>query len=213
MITMRAADLTTFIRVGIVLLIAYLVIAKFNPFILIVLFAIALILDGVDGYLAIFESSGGAITPSKYISGLLGNSKAMKEVKEAKLKTAKFAPYGPRLDIIGDRIVEYVLWIMFAFVHVVPLFVIFIIVIRNCAADGLMGLRGTSSKMKTRFARIMYASAPSRAAANILKFLTFSYLMLQYCAGYPAIVGQALVAILVVFSVVRGASEIYETFA
>ena len=55
--------------------------------------------------------------------------------------------------------------------------------------------------------------APSRAAANILKFLTFGYLMLQYVAGYPAAIGQALIAILVIFSVVRGASEIYESFA
>jgi len=211
MINMRAADLTTFIRVGIVLLVAYLILTHFNPFAAIALFAIALILDGVDGYLAIFESSKGAITLNKYVKALMGDAKVIKEVKEAKLKTAKLAPYGPRLDVIGDRIIEYILWILFAYVHVVPLFVIFIIVIRNCAADGLMGLKGTSSKMKTRFASIMYASAPSRAAANILKFLTFSYLMLQYVSGYPAIVGQVLITILVIFSVVRGASEIYET--
>lgn len=210
---MRAADLTTFIRVGIILLVAYLIVVGFNPFVSIALFAIALILDGVDGYLALFESSGGKISPSDYIHGLLGDKKIMKEVKEARLKTAKLAPYGPRLDVIGDRIIEYILWILFVYVHVVPLFVLFIIVIRNCAADGLMGLKGTSSKMKSSFARIMYASAPSRAAANILKFLTFSYLMLQYVSGYPAIAGQALVAILVIFSVVRGASEIYESFA
>jgi phosphatidylglycerophosphate synthase len=207
---MRSADLTTFIRVAIVLAIAYLVLTHYNPFVSIALFAIALILDGVDGYLATFESSKGKITPSLYIKALMGNASAHKLVKEAKLKTAKLAPYGPRLDVVGDRIIEYILWILFAYVHVVPLFVIFIIVIRNCAADGLMGLKGTSSKMKSRFARIMYSSAPSRAAANILKFLTFSYLMLQYVAGYPVIVGQVLVAILVIFSVVRGASEIYE---
>jgi phosphatidylglycerophosphate synthase len=211
MITMRSADLATFIRVGLVLIIVYLVLTGFNPLVSILLFAVALILDGVDGYLALLESSKGRITPSKYIKALTGNSVLMKQVKEAKLKTAKLAPYGPRLDIIGDRIIEYTLYILFTFVHIIPLFVLLVIVIRNCAADGLMGLRGTSSKMKSRFARIMYASAPSRAAANILKFLTFSYLMLQYVAGYPAIIGQALVAILVIFSVLRGASEIYES--
>ncbi len=213
MINMRAADLTTFIRIALVIVVAYLVLIHFNPFVSIALFALALILDAVDGYFALFESSNGRITPSNYINALLGNAKLMKEVKEAKLKTAKLAPYGPRLDIVGDRIVEYALWILFAFVHVIPLFVIFIIVIRNCAADGFMGLKGTSSKMKSRFARIMYSSASSRATANVLKFLTFSYLMLQYVAGYPVIIGQALVAILVIFSVVRGASEIYESFA
>jgi len=207
---MRAADTATMIRVGIILLVAYLVLTHFNPFILIALFAIALVLDAVDGYLALLESSKGAITPSKYIRGLMGDSRIMKEIKETKLKTAKLAPYGPRMDVIGDRITEYGLYMLFTYVHVIPFFVLLIIVIRNCTADGLMGLKGTSSKMKTRFAQIMYSSAPSRAAANILKFLTFSYLMLQYVAGYPAIIGQSLVAILVIFSVVRGASEVYE---
>jgi phosphatidylglycerophosphate synthase len=210
---MRAADLTTFTRVGIILIVAYLILVGFNPFVSIILFAVALLLDAVDGYLAILESSEGKITPGRYVSGLLGDAQIIKEIRAARLKTAKLAPYGPRLDIIGDRITEYILWILFAYVHVVPLFVLFIIVMRNCAADGLMGLKGTSSKMKTAFARIMYASAPSRAVANILKFLTFSYLMLQYVAGYPAIIGEMLVAILVIFSVVRGASEIYEALS
>ncbi len=210
---MRSADLATFIRVGIILAVAYLVLTGFNPFVSIALFAIALALDAADGYLAIFESSGGKIGPGSYISSFLGDAKARKAVKVERLRTSKLAPYGPRLDIIGDRIIEYTLWMLFAYVHVVPLFVLFIIVVRNCTADGLMGPRGTSSKMKSAFARVMYASAPSRAAANVLKFLTFSYLMLQYVAGYPAIVGQALVAILVIFSVVRGASEICESFA
>jgi phosphatidylglycerophosphate synthase len=207
---MRSADAATFIRVLLVLIVAYLILAHFNPFILIVLFAAALILDAVDGFLALSEASKGALGISKYIRGLTGDSKIMKEIKETKLKTAKLAPYGPRLDVIGDRIIEYSLYALFTYVHVIPLFVLFIIIIRNCSADGLMGLKGTSSKMKTRFAQIMYSSAPSRAAANILKFLTFSYLMLQYIAGYPAIVGDVLVAILVIFSVVRGVSEIYE---
>ena len=208
---MRAADFATFARIGIVLAVAYLILMGFNPFISIILFAIALILDAVDGYLALLESSGGRIGPLDYIDGLLGNAKMMKAVKAARLKTAKLAPYGPRFDIIGDRIIEYVLWALFAYVHVVPLFVLVIIIIRNCSADGLMGLKGTSSKMKSAFARMMYSSAPSRAAGNTLKFLTFSYLMLQYVAGYPAYIGEALVAILVIFSVVRGASEIYES--
>lgn len=209
--SMRSADLTTFIRVALILVISYLVLTGFNPFVSIALFAIALILDGVDGFLAVMEASNGTITTSGYISALLGNSKMKKAVKEAKLKTAKIAPYGPRLDVIGDRITEYILWILFVFVHVVPLWVFFIVVIRHCAADGLMGVKGTSSKMKSRFARIMYASSASRAAANILKFVTFSYLMLEYVAGYPVFVGQALIAILVIFIVVRGAAEIYES--
>ncbi|MDE1865954.1 MAG: hypothetical protein KGH94_04940 [Candidatus Micrarchaeota archaeon] len=207
---MRSADLATFIRVGIIIVVAYLVLTRFNPIVSLALFALALILDGADGYLAVLEASGGKLTLSKYISGLRGDAKLKSEIKGAKLKAAKAAPYGPRLDVIGDRITEYILWALFTFAHVVPLFVFFIVIVRNCAADGLMGLKGTSSKMKTAFAKAMYASAPSRAAANILKFLTFGYLVIEYVAGYPAVIGQWLVAILVVFMVVRGASEVYE---
>jgi phosphatidylglycerophosphate synthase len=211
MITMRSADLATFIRVGIILLVAYLVLIGFNPFVSVGLFAIALILDGADGYMAVLEASNGKLTLGKYIQGLTGNAKLKAAIKEAKLKAGKIAPYGARLDIIGDRITEYTFWILFTYLHVIPLFVFLIVIIRNCSADGLMGLKGTSAKMKTAFARIMYASAPSRAAANVLKFLTFGYLMLEYVGGYPVIIGQALVAILVIFMVVRGASEIYES--
>jgi phosphatidylglycerophosphate synthase len=210
MMSMRSADLTTFLRVGIILVVVYLILAGFNPLISILLFAIALVLDGADGYLAVLEASKGKLTLGKYIKGLTGDSKLKAQIKEAKLSASKQAPYGPRLDIIGDRITEYAFWIVFTYVHVVPLFVFLIVIIRNSAADGLMGLKGTSGKMKTRFAQLMYASAPSRAAANILKFITFGYLILQYVAGYPVIIGQALIAILVIFMVVRGASEIYE---
>lgn len=207
---MRGADLATFIRVGIILLVAYLVLVGFNPAVSILLFAVALVLDGADGYLAVLEASGGKLTLGKYLRGIGGDAKLKAAIKEAKLKATKAAPYGPRLDVIGDRIIEYIFWALFTYIHIVPLFVFIIVIVRNCAADGLMGLKGTSSKMKTAFARVMYASAPSRAAANVLKFLTFGYLILQYVAGYPVIIGQALVAILVIFMVVRGASEVYE---
>jgi phosphatidylglycerophosphate synthase len=210
---MRGADLATFIRVAIILVVAYLILVGFNPIFSIALFAIALVLDGADGYLAVLEASKGKLTLGKYIKGLRGDPKLKAAIKEAKLRAAISAPYGPRLDVIGDRIIEYTFWALFTYVHIIPLFVFLIVIVRNCAADGLMGLKGTSTKMKTAFARIMYASAPSRAAANILKFLTFGYLILQYVAGYPAVIGQALVAILVIFIVVRGASEVYEAIS
>lgn len=210
LVAMRSADLATFVRVGIIFAVVYLILVGFNPFVSIILFAIALVLDGADGYMAVLEASGGKLTLGKYIQGLTEDSKLKAAIKEAKLKASKIAPYGPRLDIIGDRITEYAFWILFTYVHIVPLFVFFIVMVRNCAADGLMGLKGTSGKMKTRFAQVMYASAPSRAAANILKFITFGYLILEYVAKYPTIIGQALIAVLVIFMVVRGASEIYE---
>ncbi len=150
---MRGADLATFIRVGIILLVAYLVLVGFNPLVSVLLFAVALVLDGADGYMAVLEASGGKLTLGKYLRGSDGDAKIKGAIKEAKLKAAKAAPYGPRLDVIGDRIIEYIFWMLFTYIHVVPLFVFMIVIIRNCAADGLMGLKGTSSKMKTAFAQ------------------------------------------------------------
>ena len=189
----------------------FLVVIKADPFISIALFALALVLDAVDGYLAINEASTGRIGISEYLKSALGDAKQRKAVKEAKLNSSKLAKYGPRLDIIADRITEYSFWMLFTYLHIVPFFVLVIIVIRHSFADGFMGMKGTSSKMKTRFARALYGSNASRALANILKFATFSYLILEYVSGYPAIVGNALVGILVVFIVLRGAAELYET--
>jgi phosphatidylglycerophosphate synthase len=203
--------LATFARIAIVLFVLFLVVIKADPFISIALFALALVLDAVDGYLAINEASTGRIGISEYLKSALGDAKQRKAVKEAKLNSSKLAKYGPRLDIIADRITEYSFWMLFTYLHIVPFFVLVIIVIRHSFADGFMGMKGTSSKMKTRFARALYGSNASRALANILKFATFSYLILEYVSGYPAIVGNALVGILVVFIVLRGAAELYET--
>ena len=203
--------MATFARIAIVLFVLFLVVIKADPFISIALFALALVLDAVDGYLAINEASTGRIGISEYLKSALGDAKQRKAVKEAKLNSSKLAKYGPRLDIIADRITEYSFWMLFTYLHIVPFFVLVIIVIRHSFADGFMGMKGTSSKMKTRFARALYGSNASRALANILKFATFSYLILEYVSGYPAIVGNALVGILVVFIVLRGAAELYET--
>jgi phosphatidylglycerophosphate synthase len=210
---MRNADLATLLRIALIVVVAYLVIIKFNPIFSIALFAIALILDAVDGFFAVSEASSGKIGLSKYISSALGDSKLRKVVKEAKLRSGKIAPYGPRLDILGDRITEYSFWALFLYLHVVPLFVMLVVIIRHSFVDGFMGMKGTSSKMKTSIASVLYASNASRALANILKFAAFSYLILEYVFGYPSIVGNALVGILVLFIVARGVAEIYESFA
>jgi hypothetical protein len=76
-----------------------------------------------------------------------------------------------------------------------------------------MGRRGTSSRIKTRFARLVYASKSSRLIANVLKALTFSYLMLVYISGWNLQVGYALSALLVMFVTLRGVAEIRESVA
>lgn len=210
---MRNADLATLVRVGIVFVILYLVLIKSNPFVSIILFAFAFVLDAIDGYFAVNESSAGKIGIVSYLKSVSGNAKLKKQVAEVKSKTSSTAKYGARLDIAADRIVEYAFWMLFTYLHIIPFFVLVIIVARHSFVDAFMGIRGTSSKMKTTFAKLLYSSNVSRALANILKFVTFSYLILEYVYNYPSVIGNILVAVLTIFIVVRGIAELYETIS
>ena len=210
---LRSADATTIVRTLLVVLLAYMIIVKFSVIADITLFALIIVMDALDGFFAVHEETKGAIGFSYYLRAALGNPNAHAKVKEAKLSLSKSAPHGARFDVAGDRIVEYVPWIVFTYLHVLPLFLIFIVVIRHSFADALLGARGTSSKMKSAFAKAAYASNASRFGINALKFITFSYLMLVYVASYPLWLGLALAALLVVYILVRGAAEIYEALS
>ena len=208
---MRSADTSTILRIGVILLAIYLVLIKVNPVVPIVLLALAFILDGVDGFLALSEVSKGKVTLSMYISYSLGDRTNAKKIRAFKESIAKTAKYGPRFDVAADRIAEYSLWAVFTVVGIVPLFVLLIIIIRHSIADAMLGEKGTSSKMKTGVARALYASNFSRSAINVVKFITFAYLMLVYISAYPILPAYILITILVLFIVVRGAAEVYET--
>lgn len=207
---LRSADSTTIIRVGLIVLVAYLIIVKFDVLITILLLALSIFLDSVDGFLALREASKGKIGLSEYLGYISGkNSKRVLTIKRG---ISKKYPWGPRMDIAGDRITEYVMWIVFTFLHVLPIFILFIIVIRHSFADAFMAAKGTSSKTLSSFSRIFYTSNWSRAVINILKFITFVYLILVYVMNYQMYIGYLLVAVLVGFILLRGSAEIYETF-
>ncbi len=207
---MRSADQTTIIRAALIVVVLFLVIAKVNPIIDVLIFAVALAMDGVDGYLAVHESSNGKIGAGLYIRAMMGNVSAIKQVNEARAKTAKIAGYGPRLDIAADRITEMAFWGLFAFLHLIPFFLFVLVLIRHSVVDAFMGAKGTSSKMKSRIAKALYSSNWSRALANVLKFVTFSYLMFEYILGYPSVIGTSLAVLLAAFIIVRGAAELHE---
>lgn len=210
---MRSADAITLIRVGIILVVAYLILRAFNPILITALIGIAMLMDALDGYFAVREVSGGRVSLNMYASALLGDASASAKVKEYKEKVKRVSKYGARMDVAGDRAVEYILWITYTFVGVLPLFVIFIIVIRHSFVDAVMASRGTSSKMKTKFARVVYSSNLFRGGINVVKFLTFSYLAFAYIWGYPIAIGYALTAILVTYILIRGAAELYEAYS
>ncbi len=165
-----------------VFLVAYMIFVKYSPLLTISLIIIMFLLDAVDGYIA------------KHID-------------------KKSSPFGPRIDVAGDRITEYTFWVIFTYLNIIPLFVILLVIIRHSVADAFMGFKGTSSKLKTSFARAVYGSGIGRGGVGVVKVITFSYLALVYMTNYqyPILVGYALTAILVVYILLRGAAEVYES--
>jgi len=208
---MRSADAVTLLRVPLILLLAYMVFIKFSALIDILLLAIIFIMDALDGFYALKEASRGTLGFYTYIRSAVGNVAAKARVAALKKRVKGIAPYGPRLDVAGDRVIEYTLWIMFTYFHIVPLIILLLVVVRHSFADALMGAKGTSSKMKTRFAAVIYSSNVWRGGINIVKFVTFAYLVLVYVSSYPIWIGYILIGILFTYIMLRGAAEIYES--
>lgn len=206
---MRSADLSTIFRIILIAPILYLVIIKINPIITILLLALSITLDGLDGYLAIRETSNNTISFFSYVEYSLFK-KHSKKINNLKSDIEKQVRYAPRFDVAGDRITEYSLWVLFAYLQVIPLFLIVAIIIRHSIVDAFMGPRGTSSKMKTKFAKDIYSSTLGRGGINVIKFVTFSYLVLVYVSGYPKNLGYFLVTLLVLYIMLRGVAEIKE---
>src|SRR5208283_1437421 len=127
---MNRADAITLFRTALVFVIVYMVLAKISEWVIIPTMAVMFGLDWVNGYIAKLDIRRGR----------------------------KPSWYGPRLDVAGDRITEYALWMLFAFLGIVPLIILLLVVVRHSFADALMGARGTSSKMKTKMAKVLYAS-------------------------------------------------------
>jgi phosphatidylglycerophosphate synthase len=211
---MRTADLITLARIVLIVPIVYLVLLKVNPAIPIILLAASIAADGLDGFAALHSQSKGAISFMDYLRYSLGDNANAKKIKAAKASIGKTAKFGPRMDIAGDRITEYSLWALFLYLQIVPLIIVIAVVMRHSIADALMASKGTSSKMKTRFAQMLYSSnIVGRAGSAVMKLVAFSYLMLAYIQPqyYPMSIGYALIAILVLYIMVKGAAEIYES--
>lgn len=210
---MNRADAVTLFRTALVFPIVYLILIKFNPIPTLLLIAVMFILDAIDGFVSINSRSGGKVSIADYIKASLFGDPTAKQ-KIAKFKKMPGSQYGARLDIAGDRVVEYVFWILFTYLQIIPLAILLLIVIRHSYVDALMGSKGTSSKMKSRLSRILYSSNASRLGINVTKGVAFGYFALIYATsnvfGWYLILGYALIAILFVYIMLRGIAEIYE---
>ena len=93
--------------------------------------------------------------------------------------------FGALFDIAGDRIVENVLWIYFAVVRLIPIWVPVIVLTRGFITDMLRGMAfaakgktpfGEKTMMKSGWARALVSSRYSRGVYAFSKVIAFCYL-------------------------------------
>lgn len=111
-------------------------------------------------------------------------------------KRGNTTPFGAVLDIMGDRIVESSLWIVFAHIHLIPVWVPIVVIIRGLITDSLRSVALTKGKtpfgdktmIKTAIGRLIVSSRLSRALYGSAKVVTFCYLILYlaYIEGLKA---------------------------
>lgn len=89
--------------------------------------------------------------------------------------------FGAVFDIIGDRVVENLYWIAFAFVGWIGIWVPMVVVTRGILTDGLRSIAlsqgytafGDKTMMQNKFMHFLTASRVSRAVYGIAKVLAF----------------------------------------
>ncbi|MDE1874388.1 MAG: hypothetical protein KGI04_04730 [Candidatus Micrarchaeota archaeon] len=200
---MRKADVASLLRIPLLLLLVYAIAIRFNPVAVLLLLAILFVSDAADGYLTFDEK----LSMRDFVHYLFEEAHVSKKRQRSRTTPPAHAAF---LDIAIDRIVEYLLWLAFVVLAATPWFVLAIIFVRNSIADTLVfRKRRTFSEMHTAFGKIA-SSHVSRGAYAVLKAVNFAYLALVVTAGWPIVVGYALTAIVVAFSLARGAAEAYE---
>lgn len=101
---------------------------------------------------------------------------------------------GGLLDIVGDRIAENVWWVVFAWLHLIPLWVPLVVLSRGFVTDAIRsyalsrGLTafGETSMMQSRIGHALVASRASRAAYGMAKVIAFNSLFVLNAAQQMA---------------------------
>jgi CDP-diacylglycerol--glycerol-3-phosphate 3-phosphatidyltransferase len=100
------------------------------------------------------------------------------------------SPFGAVFDIAGDRIVETVLWVYFAWERIIPLWVPFLVIVRGGLVDALRSLSygegmtafGELNMMRSSFTRWLTAGRFMRGLYGYVKAAAFIFLTGYY--GY-----------------------------
>lgn len=145
--------------------------------------------------------------------------------------------FGAIFDVVGDRIVENALWIVFAHLGLVPLWVPLLVVTRGFLVDGLRSASyedgmtpfGEKNVMRSTFTTWLTAGRPMRALYGGAKALAFVFLAGLYAwlttptAGtwigavyqhpWVRVVGWTAVWLSVALAVIRGIPAIADSVA
>ncbi len=93
---------------------------------------------------------------------------------------------GAVLDIMGDRIVESSLWIVFAHLRLIPVWVPIVVIVRGIVTDSLRSAAlahgktpfGEKTMIRTAIGKFIVSSRFSRALYGSAKVVTFCYMIL-----------------------------------
>ncbi len=124
---------------------------------------------------------------------------------------------GAMLDVALDRAVENILWVIFMYLGMVPLWVPIVFLIRSFIVDGVRGValaRGKSGfgMMHSSMGKFLVASRFMRAFYGLVKAVVFCLLYLTHALAlkYPGAVqtlhsgNQVLILLAVALCMVRG---------
>ena len=103
-------------------------------------------------------------------------------------RTHTDTPMGAVLDILGDRIIENSLWIVFAHLGLIPVWVPIVVVVRGFVTDGFRSVAltkgqtpfGEKTMIRSRLGRLIVTSRTSRALYAGAKIVAFCYLILYF---------------------------------
>lgn len=134
--------------------------------------------------------------------------------------------FGAMLDILCDRIVECIYWIVFACLGWISLWIPIIVVTRGLITDGLRSLAmeqgytafGSSTMMQSKIGKFIVASNFCRFTYAVTKALAFAFLILAKVPGGLNGISEivtpwayACAYIAVIFCVVRGIPVVIES--
>jgi phosphatidylglycerophosphate synthase len=132
---------------------------------------------------------------------------------------------GAVIDILADRIVEQIYWIVFAVLGWVSLWMTLLVIVRGVLVDGLRSLAlergytafGQTTMMQSALGILLVSSRFSRWSYAFFKAVAFSFVILAHLPGNPpwqepvAVIAYTSLYIALFFCIVRGLPVVLES--